>query len=100
MQRNGEAMTPAPFRYWDFTLATAIGALSAYDHGATDSGISDPDMRAAVVKYLNSLGDDERRIALAEVAEGLVSEEGRKEGYGIADVVALAEWLESQGIDL
>lgn len=91
---NTEAEPVSEFDYRGFDLANAIDALMAYDHGATDSGISDYEMKDAVRSYLDELGDNERRIALAKVAQAMLSDERIEEGYGLDEVAGFSEWIE------
>lgn len=85
---------PAEFSYPAPTLEDAIDGLFAYDGGCTDSGTSDPDLRAAVHKYLTDLDDKDQRIVVAGLARHYLSEEGVARGYGLADIVKFAEWME------
>jgi hypothetical protein len=87
------------FRHGDWGLFDAIDALMAYDGGATDSGVSDEELRKAVREYLKSLSDDKRRRTLAKYARCLLSDTALADGYGVDDVVRFAEWLEEMGID-
>ncbi len=83
-----------PFSYGVYDLGMAIDALSAYDSGCTDSGIHDQDMRQAVKDYLESLTDDQYRVAVGRIAAEKLDESSLWCGYSIEDVVSLHEWLE------
>jgi hypothetical protein len=81
------------FTYKGWELFDAIDALSAFDHGARDSGAFDPDLRAAVFTHLKRMDDKSRRIILAKYARRFLTDEALSEGYGISDVCNFAEWL-------
>lgn len=85
------------FAYKGYTLFDALDALLAFDGGATDSGVSDEDMRAAVKAYLGGLDPDARRKTLAVFARRYIDDRAIEGGYGVEDVVRFAEWLEEQG---
>ncbi len=87
------------FAYTGWTLFKAIDALMAYDIGATDSGISDPDLRSAVVKFLNGLEDENRRKTLDRFAARYFTTEAIEGGYGIGAVKELIDWLEAVGVE-
>ncbi|MBV9413976.1 MAG: hypothetical protein JO363_03275 [Solirubrobacterales bacterium] len=82
-----------PFVYGEWTLFDAIDALKAHDHGATDSGVSHPRLKAAVRDYLRSLDDAAFRAEVARVARRYLTDEAVARGYGIEDVVVLHDWL-------
>jgi hypothetical protein len=75
-------------------LFKAIDALAAYDHGATDSGIRDPDLRAAVKKYLEGLDDKQQLVVLGRIVRECLSEESLAAGYGVEDAKEMIEWLD------
>jgi len=81
-------------------LFDAIDALQAHDDGATDSGIKDERMRAAVVAHLLSLDPADRRRTLAELARRSLTDGMIAQGYGLEDVVAFANWLVELGVPL
>ncbi len=87
------------FDYPGWTLFNAIDALMAFDIGATDSGVSDLDLKAAVVKHLNGLDDDERRKILDRFAARYFTDEAIEGGYGIGAVKELIDWLETVGVE-
>lgn len=90
------ATTPpvSPFRYGGYTLPEAVDALSAYDSGATDAGVRDDGMRAAVRAYLLSLSDEDRRLELARCVRATLSDETVRQGYGCDDALSLIEWFD------
>ncbi len=88
-------MTATQFSNDDFTLARAIDALMAHDHGATDSGISSPSVRAAVRKHLEGMDNNEHRRFCAAYARRILSDSAIDQGHGIEDVVEFAGWLET-----
>lgn len=91
---------PKHYFYGQFeTLEKAIDALRAFDGGATDSGIQDEDAKAYVAKWLMDLMPYQRRETLAHLAREFLTDESIANGYGLADVISLAEWLESIGVD-
>ncbi|AGA28380.1 hypothetical protein [Singulisphaera acidiphila] len=82
------------FNFHGWTLSEAIDALMAYDGGATDSGIRDNAMKTAVRDYLQSLDQDSFRRTLAYIARDMLTDDAIDRGYGLAEVVRLAEWID------
>ena len=92
-------MSTATFTYRDWTLADAIDALHAYDVGATDSGVSDDAMRAAVVAHLNGLDAAAFGEAIVSVLRELaLSPEQLASGYGLEDAAGILGWLDEAGV--
>jgi hypothetical protein len=89
------AVMPVP-ALGDRSLASVIDALMAYDHGATDSGIYDPDLKAALKQYLDSLDDDAFRVKVADVARLMLTPERIAAGYGLGEVKGLIDWLSDE----
>ncbi len=81
------------------TLFDAIDALMAHDCSATDSGIHDPNLKAAVRSHLNGLDDNERRKTLDRFAAQYFTDEAIEGGYGIGAVKELIDWLEAVGVE-
>jgi hypothetical protein len=86
------------FEGWD--LLDAIDALVAYDQGAHDSGVSDIDLRFAVVSHLRGLDEDAQRELVARYARRFLTEEAIVAGYGLRDVTKFVEWLSENGITI
>jgi hypothetical protein len=82
------------FKYKGWKLTSALIALHAHDSGATDSGVSDPDLRAAVLRHLTSLDNDDLRCTLAYVGRHMLTIRRIVQGYGLEDVVQFAEWAD------
>jgi hypothetical protein len=82
------------FSYHGWSLDGAIDALIAYDQGATDSGVHDEQMRAAVRDYLSGLPADRYRAVGAVLIRNMVSEERVELGYGPEDVREFLDWLD------
>lgn len=78
------------------TLEDALDALMAYDHGATDSGVSDPRLKRKTLELLRSLGDGERRRALAVFARRYLTDEAIGRGCGLEDVRRAIDWLDDE----
>jgi hypothetical protein len=88
------------FNYKGWDLFDAIDALSAFDHGARDSGAHDPDLKAAVFSYLKGVDDKTRRIILAEYARKFLTDEALSGGYGVSDVCSFVEWLSENDVPI
>jgi hypothetical protein len=84
-----EAAAEFRFRDWGF-----FEALDALVNRETD----DFELAFAVVAHLRGLGLCQQHRALAAAARRLVAEQRVAQGYGLADVVMLADWLRSHGI--
>jgi hypothetical protein len=82
------------FKYKGWKLVPALIALYAHDTGATDSGVSDPDLRAAVLRHLTGLDNDDLRCTLAYVGRHMLTIRRIIQGYGLEDVVRFAEWAD------
>ena len=82
------------FSYPGHTLADAVDGFLAYDGGCTDSGLHDPDLRAAVHAYLKSLDARELRVVAGRCARRNLTESGLAAGYGVEAVIQFDEWLE------
>lgn len=82
------------FQYKGWKLIPAMMALFAYDDGATDSGVSDPDLRAAVLRHLTGLDEDELRCTLSYAGRSMLSVRRIVRGYGLEDVIRFAEWAD------
>lgn len=82
------------FKHKGWHLHSALDAIYAYDMGATDSGVSDPELRAAVLRHLRGLSDDELRIVLAYVGRKMLAGDRIRAGYGLAEVVSFAAWID------
>jgi hypothetical protein len=87
------------FSYRGFTLFEAIDALMAYDVGARDAGVDDEGMRRVLDVYLKRLAPDEFRRICALFARAYLTDEAIAEGYGIEDVVQIAEWIGTMSDD-
>jgi hypothetical protein len=82
------AMSMKAFNYKGWDLFEAIDALMAYDHGALDSGVNDPDMKEAVRKHLGSFPEAELVRMLDLYAIKMF-----ESGYHLEDVVGFANWI-------
>lgn len=82
------------FKYKGWKLVSALIALYAYDTGATDSGVSDPDLRAAVLRHMTELDEYDLRCTLAYVGRNMLTIRRIILGYGLEDVVRFAEWAD------
>jgi hypothetical protein len=71
----------------------AVDALSAYDSGATDSGIHDLELFSRVWKQFNDWDETTRNIAMSHLFMKYLSEEALAEGYGYEDVIDLIDWF-------
>jgi hypothetical protein len=81
------------FTYKSWTVFDAIDALMAHDHGATDSGVADDGLRAAVFEYIASLDGPGKRRLLATYARRFLTDEAIAQGYGLDDVAGFIEWV-------
>jgi hypothetical protein len=78
-------------------LKDALDGFYAYDSGSLDSGIHDPDLKAAVDTYLKSLDDASRKALLSRAGRDLfLSDEAIAQGYGLPDSSLFCHWLEDQ----
>lgn len=78
-------------------LFDALDGLMAYDHGATDSGIHDENLRQQVNVYLAGLDRVTRNKLLTQfLMVYCLSDAKLAEGYGLADVKVLLDWLDSE----
>lgn len=84
----------------DGELSGALDGLYAYDTGATDSGIHDEDLRERCIAALQERqqpGADQWRQWLARlVRDAYLSDEALARGYGLADALGFAEWLDER----
>ena len=78
------------FRHGDWDLSDAIDALVAADAGAIDSGVRNPELKAAVVGYLLSLGEDDFRAVCARFARRYLSDTAIDAGYGLENLRRLS----------
>lgn len=75
-------------------LFRAIDGLMAYDVGCTDSGISDPELRAKVESELNAMTDTQKELfEKAYIEECFLSDSAIAQGYGDEDAEEFKEWL-------
>lgn len=90
------------FEYKRWGLYGALYALSAYDYGATDSGVHNDELKQAVKNYLRELDSHSFRLTISRyIRKSLLSEDALDEGYGIGDVKELIEWIEYElGINI
>jgi len=83
-------------------LYDALTGLSAYDAGATDSGIQDEVLRRKVIEHLNSLDEQEFRLVISRyVRDTYLTDEALQQGYGLEDVIEFAGWMSTEmGMDI
>lgn len=80
-------------------LADALSGLSAYDHGALDSGIHDHALLERVRAHLEAMGETGRRVSLARIVRGLfLTDDAIAIGYGLEDVSGFLLWLEDKNL--
>jgi hypothetical protein len=79
------------------TFSEAIDGLIAYDHGCTDSGIHDDDLKQAVKDYLRALPHQAAEATLAaHVRDHYLSSEAIQQGYGLEDVKQFINWMSQE----
>lgn len=88
-----------PFDFGRWSIFDAIDAIMAQDLGATDSGVSFPDLRKALIGYLGTLNPNDFRVITGLFARRFLEKDSLEAGYGVADVVAFHEWLERLGLN-
>lgn len=77
-------------------LFDSFDGLFAYDTGCVDFGIKDEILREEVKVHLDNLEDEDFRLILSEfIREYFLIDEKLKQGYGIEDVNAFIEWLDT-----
>lgn len=77
-------------------LFEAMDGLMAYDHGATDSGIHDEQLRARVIAQVSALSPGERRVVLSRFVRSYLTDEMIIQGYGWEDARSAANWIDEQ----
>lgn len=78
-------------------IKDALDGLSAYDGGATDSGIHDEVLRQKVQKHIQGLQEKERRILIAQIIkETFLTTSALEQGYGPEDVKDFLVWLDEE----
>lgn len=80
-------------------LFDAIDCVIAVDHGEWDSAQGEPWKRENVINFLKGLTPEQARVKIARVAREYLSDEAIDSEYGLKDVVALAKWLDSIGVE-
>ncbi len=78
-------------------IKDALDGLSAYDCGATDSGIRNEALRQKVKDLIQGLEAKESRILIAKVIKGLfLTDAALEQGYGPEDVKDFLVWLDEE----
>jgi hypothetical protein len=80
-------------------LHEALDGLSAYEHGAHESGIHNERLRSRVFAQLRRMTDDELRVCIARFLQRFLCKEALTQGYGPGDVAEFLDWLSQNGID-
>ena len=88
------------FEYKGWDLEEAIDALMAYDCGATDSGVYDPELKKRVQDFILNLSDKEFNLVLSKYARRYLTDEMLEKDYGLVNVQEAINWLKDLGIDL
>ncbi len=77
-------------------LLDALNAFFAYDVGCTDSGISDPVLRAKVEAELGAMTDTQKEeLKDTYIKKFLLNDEAIAQGFGDEDVEEFKEWFAS-----
>lgn len=81
----------------DEELSRAIDGLFAYDNGAIDSGVHDPELKARVRSEL-AVGRGEYQLISPRVSrivrELYLSDEAIAQGYGLEDAARCFQWID------
>ncbi len=78
-------------------IKDALDGLSAYDGGATDSGIHDEALRQRVKDLIQGLDEKKRRILIAQIIkETFLTNSALEQGYGPEDVKDFLVWLDEE----
>jgi hypothetical protein len=86
------------FTHEQWSLHEAVDALMAYDVGATDSGVSDPELKQAVKEYLLNLDTADFNAVVSKFARKYLTDQMITAGYGLESVKEFIEWLDDMGI--
>lgn len=71
-------------------LFDLLSGSMAYDAGATDSGIDDPEMRAEVLTYIGGLSNQQQKQLLVDfVSDEVVTDDQ----YTVEDIAATCTWF-------
>lgn len=82
-------------------LRDAIDGLSAYDGGASGSGICDEMLRGQVITQLDAMTGPEVDALLQRMVDNLfLTPDAQSHGCGQGDADDLREWIMNQGVTI
>lgn len=81
-----------PYGEWE-SVWDALDALFAYDQGAIDSGVSDPNLRQRCIKQLDTMSEEEILKQVSVYCRTYLTDNALAQGYGIEDAIEFYERL-------